>query len=184
MTAPYDRVYTEDAVGQNRDRVKKLENAAGPSGGIDFNKDNSTDSAGNPADYLLINVVGTDASAGIQINNDSNTGGIGFNLVNNNDDLFKILQTGDGGMTIENAGSGTQLIKNDGGETHIDNFADLVRMGTSGSNKDLITYVKDGNIYWYQGGSGGSPIAALIFNGVSLVYDLHLQVGAVVINDL
>ena len=27
MTAPYKRVYIPDAVGQNRDRVRKLENA-------------------------------------------------------------------------------------------------------------------------------------------------------------
>lgn len=186
MTAPYKRVYEDDAVGQNRERIVGLENAPGGGSGIDFNKDNSTDAEGNPADFLEIvtNGVGdgVPGDPAISIHNAVTSGDGGITIANDNDDLFLIDQTGDGGITLENDGAGDLLIKSTGGPTHIDNFAEETRIGTSGTNKLLTFYVKDGDVHWLQGGSGGSEIMALIWNGSA--YDLHLQSGTTIMFDL
>lgn len=184
----------DELVTQFERRVADLEAVSPPSGsGIDFNKNNNSPAAGGPADYLEIDLNGDGQGPGAIVNpaalsivnatSDGTPGGM--ELVNDNDAAMAFVQTGAGGQLIRNDGAGDTEIKSDGGgDTIIDNTGGAVTIGTVGSAKDLTMYVKDGNIYWFQGGSGGSAIMALIFNNITNVYDLHLQATSVITYDL
>lgn len=167
-------------------RIRVLEaNLGGGVIGIRFNVNNTTDSVGNPADFLFIETNGTGPTDGISLINSSDTGGIGILVENNNDDPFVLKQTGNGGMTFENDGTGPMVISSlggSGGDTSVETTHGTVVIGTSGTAKDMTFYVKDGNIHWMQGGLGGSDIMALLWNGAE--YDLHLQAGATIVYDL
>jgi hypothetical protein len=184
-----------ETIADLEQRVGNLEAVSPPSGsGIDFNKNNNSPAAGGPADYLEIDLNGDGQGPGAIVNpaalsivNATSDGGTpgGMELVNDNDAAMAFVQTGDGGQLIRNDGAGDTEIKSDGGgDTLIDNTGGAVTIGTVGSAKDLTMYVKDGNIYWFQGGTGGSAIMALIWNGVTNVYDLHLQATSVITYDL
>lgn len=167
---------------------------SGPGGsGIQFDTDNqggalqieTTNSGFSAHGFVLVD----DSTSGMQIkevNNGvlfiENSGNGGTQLHNDGDGALSVRQTGLGGLAIENDGAGTLLIKDTAGDIQIEGSHGDFIMGTSGGNKQLTFYVKDGDIHWLQGGDLGSEIMALKWNGSA--YALHLQTGTTVHFDL
>lgn len=172
MTAPYDRVYTDDAVGQNRDRVKKLENAFTGGGGIDFNKTNFEDASGTNAGYLYLKLIGgpvltisgIDYSYLLEADQDGS-----IQTILNGDGSINFINTGQGvdtgnaalemeyggkattggamliGLADLNVGNGANLLRNTEGITVIDNNGDGVYVTSTGQDVNFVAIKLDIN---------------------------------------
>jgi hypothetical protein len=188
------------AVSQDGDVVEvtfapflRAASSGGGGGGIQFDTDNQggalqieTQDSGFSVRGLAIHDNSTNGieihEVGVGLLSIETSGNGGLDLHSDGDGLLSVQQTGLGGLQIENDGAGVLAIRDTAGEIQIDGFHGPTRIGTSGGNKLLTFYVKDGDIHWLQGGDLGTQIMALKWNGAA--YELHLQTGTTIHFDL